>query len=200
MTTAALKVKGGTKTAKYLDALGNKMGNGFVRVGFLEGATYPAKTRDASKLLKGLDKLNSTGPFQPGKKPSRAKAYRKSKADRAETLVGPAAPAIALPVATIAARNEFGGGSTPARPFMRNTIAKESPQWGKVMASLAVASGFKGAIVLKQMGELIRDQFVKAIVDWPADNAPLTVAIKGFNKGLIDSGVMQRSVDYEVKV
>lgn len=197
MATAALKVKGGTKTAKYLDDLGRKM-TGSVRVGFLEGATYPAKERDASKLLKGLDKLNGTGPFQPGKKPSRVRAYRKAKKVKAENLVGPAAPAVAIPVATVAARNEFGGGSTPSRPFMRNTIATESPQWGKVMAGLAVASNFKGAIVLKLMGELIRDQFVKAIVDWPADNAPLTVAIKGFNKGLVDRGIMQRAVDYEV--
>lgn len=198
MATAALKVKGGTKTAKYLDNLGRRMGSGSVRVGFLDGATYPAKERDATKLLKGLDKLNGTGPFQPGKKPGRVRAYRKTKAAKAESLVGPAAPAVAIPVATIAARNEFGGGSTPARPFMRNTIATESPNWGAVMAALAVSSGFKGEIVLKQMGELIRDQFVKAIVDWPADNAPLTVAIKGFNKGLIHTGVMQRSVDYEV--
>jgi hypothetical protein len=48
------------------------------------------------------------------------------------------------------------------------------------------------------MGEGIQGRLVKKIVDWPADNAPLTVAIKGFNKGLIDQGIMQRSTGYEV--
>ncbi len=198
MAVANVQVKGGTKTAAYLAKLGDKM-TGTVRVGFLEGATYPAQTKDANALLKGLDKLNSTGPFQPGGKPSRARDYRKAKKIREAELVGPASPSTVLPVAQAAFWDEFGTATSPPRPFMRETIAREQAGWGPKMAAVAVAARFNGALILRRMGEGIRDQFVTAIKRWPADNAPLTVAIKGFNKGLVHSGVMARSVDYEVK-
>jgi hypothetical protein len=105
----------------------------------------------------------------------------------------------ALHVAQVAFWQEFGTSRAPARPFFRNTVAAKSPAWGADMAKIAKAAGFKTADVLRLMGERIKDQIVQAIVEWPADNAPSTVARKGFNKGLIYRGVMQRSVDYEVK-
>jgi hypothetical protein len=49
------------------------------------------------------------------------------------------------------------------------------------------------------VGEGIKGQLQQAIVDFAgAPLAPATVAAKGFDKQLIDSGVMQHSVDYEV--
>lgn len=185
-------VKGGDKLEKRLAEFGRSMATRAVKVGFLENATYPARERDASKLMKGLDKLNSVGPFQPGKKPSRAKNYRAV----LKTRVGPAKPAPTLYVATVAFRNEFGTAHSPARPFMRNTVEARRIAWAQAVAKLAKSSKFDSRITLLKVGELMKDDFVKAIVDWPADNAPLTIAIKGFNKGLVDKGVMQRSVDY----
>jgi hypothetical protein len=44
----------------------------------------------------------------------------------------------------------------------------------------------------------MRDDLEAAIQRWPADNAPFTVAIKGFNKGLTDSGKMARAPDFEL--
>lgn len=193
---ATTQIKGGDKTAKYLAKLGKRFASGQVKVGFLEGATYPAKARDATKLLKGLDKLNSTGPFQPGKKPSRLKDYRAA----LKTRVGPPKPAQTLYVATVAWWNEYGTASSPARPFMRQTVAARQAKWAEALASLAKGPTFTTKIALATMGEMMRDDFVKAIVDWPADNAPLTIAMKGFNKGLVDRGVMQRSVDYLVEI
>lgn len=188
------QVKGGDKTGPYLAQLGRRFATGVVKVGFLENATYPAQARDATRLLKGLDKLNGTGPFQPGKKPSRAKDYRAT----LKTRVGPPKPAQTLYVATVAFWNEYGTGSASARPFMRQTVATRQVAWAQALASLAKGKNFEGKLALAKVGELMRNDFVKAIVEWPADNAPLTVAIKGFNKGLIDKGVMQRSVDWVV--
>lgn len=185
-------VKGGDKLEKRLTAFGKSMAARAVKVGFLENATYPAKERDASKLFKGLDKLNSTGPFQPGKKPSRARKYRAA----LKTRIGPPKPTPTLHVAPVAFWNEYGTTTSPARPFMRNTVEARRAPWAQAVATLAKSSKFDSRITLLKVGELMKDDFVKAIVDWPADNAPLTIAIKGFNKGLVDKGVMQRSVDY----
>ncbi len=196
MAARTASVKGGDKTEKYLAKLGQKFAAGQVKVGFLEGATYPARDRSATKLLKGLDTLNSTGPFQPGKKPSRAKDYRKA----LKTRVGPPKPPVTLRVAQVAFWNEYGTTSSPARPFMRNTVAERQSKWGEALASLAKSGNFTTKIALSLMGEMMKDDFVKAIVDWPADNAPLTIALKGFNKGLVEKGVMQRSVDYLVEI
>ena len=166
-----------TKLQAKLAAIGKHIGDGStVRVGFLENATYPAAASGAERLLKGVDKLNSVGPHQKGGK-----------------------PAAVLHVATVAAWNNFGTRRGKPRAFFTNMIAEKSPTWGSVLAQQFAQSQYNTKITLARMGELIKDQLVQAIVNWPADNAPLTVAIKGFNKGLIDQGVMQRSVDYEVR-
>lgn len=193
------KARGGAGLARKLDLIARKIATAnSVRVGFLEDATYPAKERNAVELLKGLDKLNRVGPHLPGKKPNSVRKYNKRRKEKAESFVGPPAPLRILHVAQVAWWNEYGSSRAPSRPFMRNTIASDSKLWGKMVAAGMAEQGYNSARVLKLLGEHIRDRFVKAIVDWPADNASLTVAIKGFNKGLIDQGIMQRHVDYEV--
>lgn len=188
--------RGGAGLARKLDSIARKVATAnVVRVGFLEGATYPAVEQGAGALLKGLDKLNSTGPHKRGEKPGSLRKYNKRK----KAFVGPPKPAPVLYVAQVAWWNEYGNARIPARPFMRNTIAAESKLWGRMVAAGMSDHSYNSAAVLRLLGEHIRDSFVKAIVDWPADNAPLTAAIKGFNKGLIHEGVMQRHVDYEVK-
>lgn len=194
-------IRGGTKLEKYLTQMAERLGNGAtVRVGFLEGATYPAQERRADKLMKGLDKLNATGPFQKGKKPSALRDYRKSLKLRATTFTGPPQPPIVLTVATVAFWANYGTATAPARPFFTNMIEQDSPKWSAELAKAVLETGYDSRKALNLMGVHINDKLVQAIVDWPADNAPLTVAIKGFNKGLIERGIMQRSTDYEVVV
>lgn len=188
-------VKGGDKLARYLKQTADRLATGaVVRVGFLEDATYPAVARRADKLLKGLDALNSVGPFQKGTKPTALRDYRR----RLKTRVGPSKPAVILPVATVAFWNNFGNTRIPARPFFTNTVREDSPLWGAMVAQAIKKQRYNSRLVLQMLGQHIKDRLVKAIVDWPADNSPLTVAIKGFNKGLIASGVMQRAVDFQV--
>jgi hypothetical protein len=192
-------IRGGNKLEQYLTRTAERLGDGAtVRVGFLEGATYPPQERNVSRLLKGLDTLNSTGPFQKGAKPSRLRDYRKSLKLKANTFVGPPKAPTVLSVATVAFWNNYGTSRAPARPFFTNMIAESSPTWGVQLAQATLKSGYDSKKALALMGVYINDRLVKAIVDWPADNAPLTVAIKGFNKGLIDRGIMQRATGYEV--
>lgn len=196
-----MAIRGGNQLEKVLARTVAKLTSAnTVRVGFLEGATYPARSRSADRLLQGLDKLNKTGPFQKGKRPSALRKYRANRKIKAPLFVGPPQPAIVLSVATVAYWNNFGTTRVKARPFFTNMIEQQSPKWGSQLTAVLLAARYDSKIALGRMGVLINDQLVKSIVDWPADNAPLTVAIKGFNKGLIDKGVMQRSTGYQVLV
>lgn len=159
---------------------------------------YPARSRSADKLLKGLDALNKVGPYKKGTRPSALRKYRKARKEKAVTFVGPASPQIILPVATVAFWNNFGTKRGKARPFFTNMIEKNSSSWGTDMAAIMVEVKYDAKLTLRHMGELIKDQLENSINDWPADNAPLTVEIKGFNKGLIDKAIMLNRVGFQV--
>lgn len=180
MACPAVKINGGQNLQKYLFDAARKLGaGGVVRVGFLENATYPAGARKAL-----------------GKRDNKGRAVKLGAKQRAGLVKAAASP---LNVATVAFWNNFGTSRMKARPFFSNMIAEKSPHWGAKLASVAKHSGYDIKLTLSRMGEGIKDQLIKYIVDWPADNAPYTVAKKGFNKGLIEFGIMQRAVDWEVK-
>lgn len=102
-------------------------------------------------------------------------------------------------VAQVAFWAEYGTTREPIRAFFRQMIAAKSPEWGADLAKILQANGNDLPAALELMGEHIKDQLVQSIVEFsdPA-NAESTVAKKGFNDPLIDSGVMQRSADFEV--
>lgn len=111
-------------------------------------------------------------------------------------------------IAPYAAANEYGTLHIPARPFMRNSVAEHSTQWvqslGKLVEGQAKdASGVEKAFNV--MGTLmvqdIRDTIEHSV---PPHNAKATVDAKR-RKGrakpeqtLVDSGSMQRAVDFEI--
>ena len=70
------------------------------------------------------------------------------------------------PVAAVAFWNEFGNGSAPPRPFFRQMIAKDSPEWPAKIAALAKATDNNGAKVLKLMGEDIQGALIQSINDF----------------------------------
>lgn len=179
------QISGGKKLDKYLADTAKRIGSGSVlRVGFIEGATYPAEDRTA-RFLAGVKKLHSVGPSKPGRR----------------VFIGPRKAALSktLPVATVAFWANFGTKRAKARPFFSDMIAEDSPTWGIKYAKILKAAQYNNQLALHRMGVYISGRLVRKISDWPADNAPLTIAIKGFNKGLVDRGVMQHAVGYDVK-
>lgn len=105
-----------------------------------------------------------------------------------------------LPVATVAFWNEFGTVKAPARPFFRNYIAQHSDEWPDQLAAALKASNYDTAQAFGIMGTIIKDGIVKSILDTNSPPlSPVTIRRKGFSKPLIDTGVMQRSVDYVVE-
>jgi hypothetical protein len=118
------------------------------------------------------------------------------------------------PVAAVAFWNEFGTTRTvesadgepkaiehtPARPFFRGMISKESPSWPGRLAQIAKATKFDGPRSLALMGASIEGDLKKSINDFSSpENAPSTIKRKGFNKPLIDKAIMVNSTGYEVK-
>jgi hypothetical protein len=102
-------------------------------------------------------------------------------------------------VAQVAFWNEFGTATAPSRPFFRKMIADESPGWGALVARAAAYYNYNGATVLNFMGEKIAEDLQQSIVGWQDPrNAPSTIAKKGFDKPLVDTGDMSRSITYEV--
>lgn len=147
---AAVELKGGQALVKRLEELAQRLGDGgTLRVGFLEGATYPDGT----------------------------------------------------PVALVAAVNEFGrpDRNQPPRPFFRAMIAEKQKDWPRALGAVAKNNDYDIDKTLGQMGEGIKGQLQESIrnLDSPV-LSPVTVARKGFEKPLVDTGHMMNSVDYEV--
>lgn len=186
-------LSGGERMRVVLDVIQRKAGSGeFLRLGFLEGATYPdgtpvayiASIQEYGGTFKVDErqqtiyrKLDAQGGF--------AKGGKFVKRGASNFATEHTAPAHAVTI--------------PPRPFFRQMIAAKSPGWGASMAKVMKASGCDVAVSLGRMGEGIRGQLQGSIREFttPA-NAPSTIAKKGFNAPLRDTGHMLNSVDFEV--
>jgi hypothetical protein len=102
-------------------------------------------------------------------------------------------------VAFVAAMNEFGHGTSPPRPFFRNMVRDKSPEWPKGIATQLKATNYDVNLTLNRVGEAIRGQLVQSINDLTEPPlAPSTIKRKGFDKPLIDKGIMVNSPAYRV--
>ena len=105
------------------------------------------------------------------------------------------------PVASVAAHNEFGDSRTPARPFMKQSLERNKSQLTSFLGDVisAVANGEEtaegGLDLIGQLGkEYIQDTIENG--DF-VSNSPYTVAQKGSDRPLIDTGLMRDSVTYK---
>ena len=106
------------------------------------------------------------------------------------------------PTALIAAIHEWGAPkrNIPPRPFFRVMIARKGPEWPSAVSALLKANDFDARTTLEQTGAAIKGQLQQSIKDVVGPPLkPATVARKGFDTLLIDTGHMLNSVDYIVK-
>jgi len=90
--------------------------------------------------------------------------------------------------------------TVPARPFFRSMIAAKQPEWANGVGNALNVYDFDTEKALSAMGETIRSQLSDSIRDFNSPrNAPSTIARKGFDNPLIDSGHMMNSTNYWVK-
>lgn len=113
-------------------------------------------------------------------------------------------------VAQVAFWNEYGTThkdpdgnvmwETPARPFFRRMISAKSPGWGVSLGRQIVNSGFNLQVGMGRMGEIIIGQLAESITEFNAPAlAASTIAAKGFDKPLVDTGHMLNSITYKVE-
>lgn len=111
-----------------------------------------------------------------------------------------------LPVATIAAFNEYGTPTAPERPAFRASFAKNRKKYKKALGKLGtLAFNAKSTLAgMKKIGREAKGDIQKSIVSggW-ASNAESTMLSKGggkqlINRPLINTGQVLDSVDYEL--
>lgn len=103
-----------------------------------------------------------------------------------------------------AALNEFGheynGVVTPPRPFMRNAIAAKSGSWASGIAFQLKATDYDVNKTLSLTGMAIEGDIKQSIIDFTTPPlSPVTIAKKGFDKPLVETGDMLNAVASEVK-
>lgn len=164
-----------------------------VRIGFLEGSTYPdGKSLPANAALQ---EFGGTVQIPAGT----VTVYRKVAPDGSHFLRD----------GRFVKRREANFSSThatparsvtiPPRPFFRDMIKARGKTWGKEIAVRLKVNDFDVGKTLGQMGALVQGQLMQSITDTNTPpNAPMTIARKGFNDPLIDTGFMRSRVDYEV--
>jgi Holliday junction resolvase RusA-like endonuclease len=108
--------------------------------------------------------------------------------------------------------NEFGtkggasgggwGGPIPERPFMRNSVRKNQ---GAYKSALAVSAPkiLRGetalTVVMQKLGIKAQGDIQAEITSLMSPpNSPVTIALKGSSKPLIDSGEMRQAVTFKV--
>lgn len=185
---------GGEKLQKYLEELENNLSSGTgLKVGFLEGATYPDGT--SVPMVAAVQEFGGSIDIPArtqtiyrrfNERTGNIDDYRFVKASKANL-----AQIVQIPAHTI---------TIPSRPFFRQMLAEKSPAWGADMAEIMKLSDYDAKKTLSLMGERIVGQLKESItnMDEPP-NAYSTARKKGFNNPLIDTGHMQSSVDYEVE-
>lgn len=108
--------------------------------------------------------------------------------------------------------NEFGtkggasgggwGGPIPERPFMRNTVRNNKNKYLRAMKTEAprILRGEVGTRqVLSKLGVLGQNDIQDEITSLRSPpNSPVTIALKGSDNPLIDTGEMRQSVTWKI--
>lgn len=105
-------------------------------------------------------------------------------------------------LAEIAAFNELGTSTIPARPFMRQSFENHEKELqaacDQVNAMLSNGSTCESA--LEELGVFAKGLVQNEILEGEFEpNSPSTIAKKGSDTPLIDTGRMRQSVNYVIK-
>lgn len=102
----------------------------------------------------------------------------------------------------IAASNEFGTDRIPERSFLRSTIDDNEQQIADDLEAAvdAILGGDDPERALGLVGEKWVGEIKKRITDRiPPPNAPSTIARKGSDMPLVDTGRLRNSIDWQLE-
>jgi hypothetical protein len=136
---------------------------------------------------------HDSGFHKPPERESKSKNGRKSRKTPEEVTL--------VQIGTV---NEFGSenGKIPERSFLRSTIKKEKLKYKKIFAKIAnqlidEPDNFK--ILLGKIGVIAQGDVQKTIRDLSEPpNAPMTIAIKGADNPLVDTGQLGSAITYVI--
>lgn len=106
------------------------------------------------------------------------------------------------PVVNVALWNELGTVNIPPRPFIRQTVDNNQARIQAQMKSAVnkLNNGADAETVLKELGVFTKGLMQKEIKNGEFEpNAQSTIAKKGSDRPLIDTGLLRQSVNYVIK-
>lgn len=108
-----------------------------------------------------------------------------------------------IPVATVAAMHEFGTGGQEERSFLRSSFDEHQKKYIKMAQKLVKKVVEKGGTIEK-VAALIGQEAEFDVVDKinaisTPGNADSTIARKGFDNPLIETGKLKQSIRFEVR-
>lgn len=182
---------GGEEIRRKLLEVAKRLGKGdLLKVGFLEGATYPdgtpvAQIAAVQEFGGEIDVPARTQDLNFKQKKNGEVGNRfvkKSKADFVQTVTIPAHKIV-----------------IPARPFFRKMIWAQSKGWGALVSTALKSNDYDLDKAMAATGEIIKGQLQTSIRQLTSPAlARSTVRAKGSEKPLIETGHMLNTVDYEV--
>lgn len=102
------------------------------------------------------------------------------------------------PVAMVAFWNEYGTKTSPVRAFFRTTVSEQKKNWVLSVQNLMKIHNDPKQ-VMGLIGVHMQEQIVQSINTWSdPPNSAYTIAKKGFDKPLVETGVLMRSIKSEV--
>lgn len=185
--------KGGAAMQAKLEEIASQLSAKTLRVGFLEGATYPDGTSVAEVAVTNefggtvtvpeheatiYRSINEkTGDFRRG-----GRFVKAEQSNFATTHM--------VPAHTV---------TTPPRPYFRQMVEAGKGRWGGELGTLIRTCDFDVGRAMATMGARVSGELQESIRSFsnPA-NAASTIAKKGFDDPLIETGHMLNSVDSEV--
>lgn len=107
-------------------------------------------------------------------------------------------------VVDVATWNEFGTANIPARPALRSAILSVAPQLqklGRKQAKLMLFRKLRMDKAVRDQAKIMQKEMRDSIESWDRPpNAPSTVAQKGFDDPLIDTGLYKDSIEFKAIV
>ena len=102
------------------------------------------------------------------------------------------------PVAMVAFWNEYGTRTSPVRAFFRTTVSENKKNWVLSVQNLMKMHN-NPKQVMGLIGVHMQEQIVQSINTWSdPPNSAYTIAKKGFDKPLVETGLLMRSIKSEV--
>lgn len=105
-------------------------------------------------------------------------------------------------IVQVATWNEYGTSRIPSRPFIAIATDENKGWQGEVKKQIiGINSSNDVGGALDTIGKKMKED-IKSIIGDRAKltpNAPSTIAKKGFDAPLLDTGKLEESIDYEVK-